>query len=166
MVEWWVYGGIVGICMCVVVFLHDERAKLLHLNVSAWSTHNCYYIVVYTHVRYFVYIIYVCMYALCLCIHIYVQSPQHYTVYICMPYELEVLLYCIQCCMEHSSYLIYILTNRWSTPLKKILTLILQHQLHFHTLTWWRTVVHQLCLYMGGWCMSVHMCVFALSIKM
>ena len=68
---------------------------------------------------------------------------------------LVVMLHCIQCCMEHSSYLIYILTNRWRPPLKKILTLILQHQPHFHTLTWWRTVVHHLCLYMEDWSMSV-----------
>ena len=71
----WVYGcggGIVGIW---VWWYFCMRRELLHLNVSAWSI-NCYYIVVYTYVRYFVYIFYVCMYALCLCIHNHVQPPQ------------------------------------------------------------------------------------------
>ena len=107
------------------------------------------------------------MYALCLCIHNHVQSPQHYTVHMCMHYGLEVLLYCIQCCMEHSSYLTYILTNRWRRPpLRKIRTLTFQHQPHLHTLTWWRTVVHHLCLCMEGWSMSVQVCVLVLSTKM
>ena len=64
-----------------------------------------------------------------------------------------------------TSYLVYMLTNRWRPPLQKILTLILQHQPHFHTLTWSRTVAHHLCLCMEGWSMSVQVWVLALSIK-
>ena len=54
-----------------------------------------------------IYIIYV--YALCLCIHIRVQPPQHYTVHMHALWTsgLVVMLHCIQYCMEHSSYLIH-----------------------------------------------------------
>ena len=111
-----------------------------------------------------------CMYCVC----VYIVMCNHYSTYGTYVYALWtgglVLWHCIQCCMEHSSYLTYILTNKWRRPpLKKILTLILQHQLHLHTPNLWRTVVHVcvcLCLCMGGWYMSVQVWVLALSIKM
>ena len=69
-------------------------------------------------------------------------------------------------CAAWSTLLICsILTNRWRPPLKKILTLILQHQSHLHTPTWWRTVVLHPCLWTKGWSMSVQVWVLALSTK-
>ena len=96
----------------------------------------------------------------CVCVYI-VMCNHHSALYSTYVYALWtggllVIRHYIQRCMEHSSFLIYMLTNRWrSTPLQKILILILQHQPHLHTPTWWITVVLHLCLYMESWCMSV-----------
>ena len=52
-------------------FLHEERAKLLHLNVSAWSTHNCYYIYSSIHSREIFRIYYLCLYVCIVFVYTY-----------------------------------------------------------------------------------------------
>ena len=85
--------------------------------------------------------------------------PKEYSIF--MQYS----IFCniLYSCNILSNFAISILfANSLWPPLMKILT----HQLHLHTLTWWRTVVHHLCLYKEGWSMSVQVWVLALSTKM